>query len=71
MMSEVNRLISTIKLPKDGLFLKRFVGNDYYQLVFYPDPKIAVARLRITSVVRIVCEQTDIDVVNEKRMTHL
>jgi len=56
MMSEVNRLISTIRRPEDGIFLSRFVGNDYYQLVFHQDPKIAVARIRITAVVRIVCE---------------
>ena len=39
--------------------------------MFHQDPKNAVARLRIEAVVKIVVNQTDIDVLNEKRMTHL
>ena len=71
MISEVNRLIKSMRKPQTGIFIRRFVGNDQNKILYHPDPKKEVAKIRIDLLIKIISKLTKEDVRNEKKITIL
>ena len=50
-VEDLKEILSLLTSPANGFYITKFLANDNMKLLYHPDPRKAVARLRINSAI--------------------